>query len=193
MRRRHAGPVGAAAMSRCRDAPRSGNFAGTTIPDYTVANFRISLDDEAAGWSLTANLKNACDRTYYVGGLSAGEIFQVNILGIGDSFVRSSPVIGLLRDGRVIDIDISKPWSLPFTPALTFSGKWQFLHGLWRSRKMLASVDSFKLKDVADQEELENAQVFGARIFGREVTDYVLDPLCRLVIPPNGFDSCLAQ
>jgi protoporphyrinogen oxidase len=103
-------------------------------------------------------------------------------VGLGDTFVHSSPVVGLVRDGRVIDIDTSRAWTLPFTPALSFSAKLQFLRGLLRCRQMLSSVDSFKLTDVADREELENAQLFGERLFGQEVTDYILDPLCRLVV-----------
>lgn len=61
-------------------SPRSGNNAGTIIKGYTVANFRAGIQDEKAGWSLTANLKNAFKKKYYVGGLATGEIFQINIL-----------------------------------------------------------------------------------------------------------------
>lgn len=64
-------------------SPRSLNFAGTTLPGYVVVDFRLGLEDENAGWSLNANLKNAFDRVYYVGGLAAGEVYQVNSLVVG--------------------------------------------------------------------------------------------------------------
>jgi iron complex outermembrane receptor protein len=67
------------AQAKSYTSPRSQNSAGTIIPGYGVANFRIGLQGDP-GWSLTANVKNAFDRTYYVGGLSAGEIFQINVL-----------------------------------------------------------------------------------------------------------------
>lgn len=51
---------------------------GAQIAGYQLVNFRISLDDSAVGWSLTANLKNAFNRVYYVGGIATGELFQFN-------------------------------------------------------------------------------------------------------------------
>jgi iron complex outermembrane receptor protein len=60
-------------------APRSQNNVGTVLDGYTLANFRVGLEDSNAHWSLTANLKNAFDKTYFVGGLPTGEIYQINI------------------------------------------------------------------------------------------------------------------
>ena len=54
------------------------NNTGAHIDGYTLANFRIGIQDEKAGWSLSANLKNAFNRTYYVGGIATGELFQFN-------------------------------------------------------------------------------------------------------------------
>jgi len=51
---------------------------GTRIPGYTVANFRLSLEDESAGWTIAAHLKNAFDETYYVGGIGFASLFAVN-------------------------------------------------------------------------------------------------------------------
>lgn len=51
---------------------------GTRIPGYTLANFRLGIEDEQAGWSLSANLKNAFDRVYYVGGIGFASLFAVN-------------------------------------------------------------------------------------------------------------------
>ncbi|MEJ2410709.1 MAG: TonB-dependent receptor [Novosphingobium sp.] len=71
-------------QSSSSTSPRSANFAGTHVPGYTLANFRLGLENEDRGWSLTANLKNAFKKTYYVGGLQAGEIYQVNTLIPGE-------------------------------------------------------------------------------------------------------------
>lgn len=51
---------------------------GAQIEGYGLVNFRIGLDNEAAGWSLAAHLKNAFKKTYYVGGIAIGELFQFN-------------------------------------------------------------------------------------------------------------------
>lgn len=64
--------------------PRSANSFGTRIDGYMLANFRVGLENDAAGWSLTANLKNAFNKTYFAGGLPTGEIYQINTLVPGE-------------------------------------------------------------------------------------------------------------
>ena len=65
-------------------SPRSANSDGTTLPTYSISNFRIDLDGGKAGWSASLNVKNAFDKVYYVGGLPTGEIYQINTLLPGD-------------------------------------------------------------------------------------------------------------
>ena len=59
---------------------RSAINDGATIFGYTIANFRVGVEDRRAHWTLTANLKNAFNKVYYTGGLATGEIFQLNVL-----------------------------------------------------------------------------------------------------------------
>jgi iron complex outermembrane recepter protein len=63
---------------------RSGNFSGTTISSYQLANFRVGIEDKDAGWALSVNVKNAFDKDFYVGGFATGEIYQVNTLVPGE-------------------------------------------------------------------------------------------------------------
>jgi iron complex outermembrane receptor protein len=51
---------------------------GARLPGYKVANFRVGIQNEAGGWSVAGLVKNAFDRTYYVGGVALGELFQTN-------------------------------------------------------------------------------------------------------------------
>ncbi len=51
---------------------------GARVDGYTLVNFRAGIEDSDAGWSLSAHLKNAFDRVYYVGGIATGELFQFN-------------------------------------------------------------------------------------------------------------------
>ncbi len=51
---------------------------GTEIPGYSVANLRVGLDFADSGWSVAAYLKNAFDKTYYVGGIGFASLFAVN-------------------------------------------------------------------------------------------------------------------
>ncbi len=51
---------------------------GTEIPEYTVANLRVALENPDSGWSFAAHVKNAFDETYYVGGIGFASLFAVN-------------------------------------------------------------------------------------------------------------------
>ena len=42
------------------------------------------LEDQARGWSVSANVKNAFNRVYYVGGEALGLLFQDNMADVGD-------------------------------------------------------------------------------------------------------------
>ena len=48
------------------------------FPGYSVANFRLGIEDEEAGWSLATIVKNAFDKVYYVGGVAFSSLFAVN-------------------------------------------------------------------------------------------------------------------
>lgn len=103
-------------------------------------------------------------------------------VGLSGEFVPSSPVVGLIRNGKVIDIDMARPLSLPFTPALSFGGKLSMVSSLLKIRGLLPGVDSFRLTDSAGKDDpQETAEQFSRRTFGAEVCDYVIDPLVRLV------------
>ena len=54
------------------------NNAGAHINGYTLVNFRLGIQDTNAGWSVSGLIKNAFNRTYYVGGIATGELFQFN-------------------------------------------------------------------------------------------------------------------
>lgn len=57
---------------------------GTQIPGYTIANFRAGIEDKDAGWSLTANLKNAFNKVYYAGGIGFAKLLAVNTVIPGE-------------------------------------------------------------------------------------------------------------
>lgn len=106
----------------------------------------------------------------------AGEV------GLATSFVPSSPVVGLVRDGRIVDIDTARLLTLPFTPALSADAKLRLLTGMLKCRPLLKGVDSFRLTDAADRDDdQETADQFSREVFGDELTDYLVDPLVRLV------------
>ena len=53
---------------------------GTKIPGYTVANFRVGLEQSGGkGWALSGLVKNAFAKTYYTGGIGFASIFALNV------------------------------------------------------------------------------------------------------------------
>ncbi len=111
-------------------------------------------------------------------------------VGLADSKVSCSQIVGLIRKGRVIDIDPARPVAAMFTPALSWLAKLQFAWGLFRIRKMLKGIDSFNMMNAADlDDEQESAAQFSARHFGRETANYLIDPLLRLTAG-NGAAQC---
>jgi iron complex outermembrane receptor protein len=53
-------------------------------PGYKLVNLRLGLSADQSGWSIAAIVKNIFDRTYYVGGIGLGELFQLNTTVPGD-------------------------------------------------------------------------------------------------------------
>lgn len=57
---------------------------GTSVPGYALANLRVGITDSAGGWSLAANLRNAFNRTYYVGGIGFASLLALNTVIPGE-------------------------------------------------------------------------------------------------------------
>lgn len=102
-------------------------------------------------------------------------------LGLGDRVVASSPVVGLVRGGKLIDIDPKRPWTLlrdrPLSPGAVF----RLLRGYRRLSRTLKAVDSYQLVLSADLDDpSRSAYDHALEHFGQEVADYLIDPVMRL-------------
>lgn len=57
----------------------------TLIPGYTLANFRVGVEQSSGkGWGFAALLKNAFNKTYYTGGIGFASLFALNIVVPGE-------------------------------------------------------------------------------------------------------------
>lgn len=102
--------------------------------------------------------------------------------GMGDQFVSSSNIVTVARHSRLHDIDPNNALASAFTRALSWKAKLQMSMGLMKVRKLLASSDSFRLSDAAHLDsETETGYDFALKLFGREATEHMIDPLARLV------------
>ncbi len=114
----------------------------------------------------------------------------VDDLGLGDRLVDTSAVMGLVRHGRVIDVDPGNLLSLPFTPALSLPGKLRLAAGFTRLRKSIKDVDSYDMgrSAVLDDPDV-SAHDFALSHFGREVAEYLIDPMMRLTTGTGAQDA----
>jgi iron complex outermembrane receptor protein len=44
------------------------------LPAYAIADFRVGIESKSRGWSVMANVKNAFNRVYFVGGIPIGNL-----------------------------------------------------------------------------------------------------------------------
>jgi oxygen-dependent protoporphyrinogen oxidase len=114
----------------------------------------------------------------------------VEDLGLGDRLVDTSAVIGLVRAGRLIDLDPAQVLRLPFTPALSLLGKLRLAAGFIRLRKAIKDVDSYDMGRSAALDDPDvSAHDFALRHFGREVAEYLVDPMMRLTTGTGARDA----
>lgn len=58
---------------------------GTQIPGYELANFRIGVEQQGgSGWSFSALVRNAFDKTFYTGGVGFASLFALNFVIPGE-------------------------------------------------------------------------------------------------------------
>lgn len=102
-------------------------------------------------------------------------------LGLGDRVVPSSPVVGLVRGGKLIDIDPKRPWTLlrdrPLSPGAVF----RLVRGYRKLRATLADVDAYQLvRSTEHDDPLRSAHDLAVEHFGPELAEYLVDPVMRL-------------
>jgi protoporphyrinogen oxidase len=108
-------------------------------------------------------------------------------LGLADQVVESSQVVGVVRNGRIIDVDPARPWTLPLSGILSFRAKLQLLAGFLRLRSQIRAVDAYNLVQSADMDDPNStAWDLSRRYFGSEVTDHLVDGIMRLVSASGG-------
>ena len=102
-------------------------------------------------------------------------------VGLGNSIVACSPIIGLIRNGSIHEIDGSKPIRAALSLPLSISAKLQLALGIVKLRRKLAGTDSFELAEMATDDDVEDAHDYAQRNFGRDAAKHLIDPFVRLV------------
>lgn len=105
----------------------------------------------------------------------------VEELGLADRVVHTSPVVGLVRDGRLVDVDPARPWRLAGSSILSLGAKLRLAAGFLKLRTAVRSVDAYELcRSAALDDPQSSAHDLADRSFGPEVADRLIDPVMRL-------------
>ena len=99
----------------------------------------------------------------------------IDRLGLNSDFVETSPYWGTLRNGRIRRIQAKDVLS-PLTTGLLSLPAWLRLG--WRTYQLMPRVKSFPMNDLTawtDYDDVD-AETWSTWFFGREVTDYIMEP-----------------
>lgn len=102
-------------------------------------------------------------------------------VGIGDRLVATSPYIGMVRDGRIVELDCSRMMSMAMTPLLSWRAKLHLLKGvlaLKRQPRVRAIPNMLEVAHLDDP--ATSAAALSRRLFGEEAATYLIDPVTKL-------------
>lgn len=104
-------------------------------------------------------------------------------LGLSDAVAPSTSTLSVLRDGQLIDLDLSRPLLLPFTSLLSWKAKLQLALGVIKvlKRKLLHGLSLSQLFRNAKEDDPEvSARDLSMELFGTEVSDYLIDAIAKI-------------
>lgn len=105
----------------------------------------------------------------------------VRSVGLEGDIVDMPMVMGMLKDGHPIYLDLKNPLSLAFTPLLSLRAKLKFLRGAYAMRHDVRAIPNNLLEIATLDDPASNALELSTKAFGREVTEYLMDPLLRSI------------
>jgi protoporphyrinogen/coproporphyrinogen III oxidase len=106
----------------------------------------------------------------------------VEELGLRDRLTEPSPVLGIVKHGRIIDIDPRRPLRALAAPFLSRRAKLKLAAGALRLLPVLRTVDSYEMSRTSELDDpASSAREMAHRTFGGEVAERLIDPVMRLV------------
>lgn len=100
-------------------------------------------------------------------------------LGVDSDFVAGSNAVSLIRDGRLYEIDGTKPLTVALTGALGIRSKWLILRSLIEMRAMKPKLSPLDMSANYAVDDGRTALDFAMQKMNRESYDVLVDPLMR--------------
>lgn len=103
-------------------------------------------------------------------------------LGLESAMTPITSLVGTVVGGEVRHMDVASAWSMATTPTYSLRTKLRLLRGMKKIAPDLVGIDYRYLHRSAHLDDPHrSAESYGLRHFGAEATDYMIDPLTRLV------------
>jgi protoporphyrinogen oxidase len=100
-------------------------------------------------------------------------------VGLEGDLVKAPSVLGFVKNGKLVEVDLANPLSLLSTPLLSVTAKFRMVRGAMSLLGKIRAVPPFLLDGVALDEPARTAQDVSLEAFGKEATDYLIDPMLR--------------
>jgi oxygen-dependent protoporphyrinogen oxidase len=116
-------------------------------------------------------------------------------LGIREEIVPASPVIGIYRDGTIHHLRLDRIVSSAVrTRLLSPRAKlrsWRLVHAVALA-KLRRQLDYSDMRKAAPL-DVESARSFAERVLGNELSEYLCDPVCRMMLIADGADVSIVE
>jgi protoporphyrinogen/coproporphyrinogen III oxidase len=100
-------------------------------------------------------------------------------LGIEKDFVSGSNAVSLIRNGRLYEIDGTKPLTIALTGAMSVRSKWLMLRSVREMRTMQPKLDPLDMSANHAVDDGRTARDYALQRLNREIYDVLVDPMMR--------------
>lgn len=101
-------------------------------------------------------------------------------LGMSSDVVYPPLIVGMLKDGKQLDINVQNPFSTIFTSLLSWPAKFRVLGGMLKLLPEIRALPEYLLDAVELDDPSVKTDQLALKLFGAEATKYFIDPLVRL-------------
>lgn len=105
---------------------------------------------------------------------------MIRSVGMSADVYAPRMVVGMLKDGRQLDIDVENLLTLPFTPLMSWRGKLGVLRGMLKMVPEIRSLPDNLMYASQHDDPAVNMETLALQRFGPEAVKYFIDPFIRL-------------
>ena len=105
---------------------------------------------------------------------------MIRSVGMGADIYEPRMIVGMLKDGHQIDIDVENLLALPFTPVMPWSAKFRVALGMLKLLPEIRSLPNNLMEATHFDDPAINTGELALKLFGPEAVKYFIDPFIRL-------------